>query len=659
MLGLGLYALSSHVCHLLTFANTFFPWRSEYWCFCLNSSRSDITDVAAKTMGPFIPETLAADKELDDFSRDDYVTFILSDSQSLIDRDGTIRAVEGYGIASGDMELQIYRPFCGNESCPHFPPSVHCPTPQILCVKTETCTDPSPSPTSRLNPAGNRFKRKELKDICRPTFLGPQFSEYKLMRRVKLTLTKGYFFIRLSKPRNLSSGDLMALRSRGGQVARRRFNSTTYDHDSPDWKVRDGNPDEPLKILNSGQMIPLDNIKYMMKIITYEDLILKPAHEYVNASTYSVNMKLTSPWAESDITKSATITVAESIDRLRMKVTPPNAAVDAPVSVSVILSSGTGVKLFWDFGDGSTEEALVDVTSRNEKFTRTHNYTEPGNYNIRVVASNIQSTLSSQHLLTAQYPITKQWKLISSSPQLLPGQDHELCSTINDDILSVAASSASRISHLLFSPFSLLLLLLSIPRNCCHLTDDLGFNQRSAFVFSPNYWLISSSYFLSPSFRFSDCRICEFHAVVSGWRSVADERIVGDIFRWWFDGKTRNPTVNESDERWTAWVWTWVPKGWKVQNNVYSFEPCLKIDTEDAILCIETDSRTFTSSQHERQGREWRLRPELWSISNIQTHWIQVKCRGRWCGEICDPTKRTDVQRNDSGSSAVLIARSA
>lgn len=382
-------------------------------------------DVMGKTMGPVIPESLPVDKALDDMSQDDFTTFILSDSQSIIDRDGTIRAVEGYGLTPGDMELQIYRPSCGNDSCPFPSNAILCPEPSILCMRTKTCINPQSSAT--LDKGSHTIRRKELKDICRLTMSGPQFAQYRLMKRVKLTITKDYFFIRLSRPRNLMAGDLLALRSRegGGRVARRRFTPTPYEHETPDWKLMDGNPDEPLKVLHSGQMVALDNIKYMIKIIMYEDLVLAPLHEYANASVYPVGLKVTSPWAGDVITRSQQITVSEAIDRLRLRVSPPNAAVDALVSVSVILSSGTGVKLSWDFGDGTSEEALVDVTVPNEKFTRVRNYSEPGNYLIQVKAWNIQSVQTSQHWLTVQHAISKKWKLTSNSPQLLPGQDRE------------------------------------------------------------------------------------------------------------------------------------------------------------------------------------------------------------------------------------------
>lgn len=196
----------------------------------------------------------------------------------------------------------------------------------------------------------------------------------------------------------------------------------SLEGEAPDWKLVDGNPDEPLKVINSGQIVSLNSVKYMIQLITYEDLILSPLKEYTNASDYKIDISVTSPWSDEVVKKSKAITVSEAIDRLRVRVTPPNAAVDFPVGVTFILSSGTGVKLHWDFGDGSTDEDMVDVTVPNEKFVRMHNYSKPGTYNIEVKAKNIQSDLSAKHTITIQYPVTKEWKLTSTAPQLLPGK---------------------------------------------------------------------------------------------------------------------------------------------------------------------------------------------------------------------------------------------
>ena len=243
------------------------------------------------------------------------------------------------------------------------------------------------------------------------------------MRRIKLTITKGKFFIRLSKPRNLKPGDILALRTRGGQIVKRRIDmEPTLEGETPDWKLVDGNPDEPLKVINSGQIVSLNSVKYMIQLITYEDLILAPIKEYTNASVYNIDVSVSTSWTDEVVKKQKTITISEAIDRLRVRVSPPNAAVEFPVAVTFILSSGSGVKLHWDYGDGSTDEDIVDVSVPNEKFTRMHNYTRAGTFYIKVRASNIQSDVSSKHTIVIQHPITKEWKLTSTAPQLLPGK---------------------------------------------------------------------------------------------------------------------------------------------------------------------------------------------------------------------------------------------
>ena len=52
---------------------------------------------------------------------------------------------------------------------------------------------------------------------------------------------------------------------------------------------------------------------------------------------------------------------------------------------------------------------------------KTYKYSQPGVYNIRVKAANLQGESSTVHQLIAEHPIHKNWKISSNSPQLLPG----------------------------------------------------------------------------------------------------------------------------------------------------------------------------------------------------------------------------------------------
>lgn len=61
-----------------------------------------------------------------------------------------------------------------------------------------------------------------------------------------------------------------------------------------------------------------------------------------------------------------------------------------------------------------------DVKS-SQRFTKSHRYQEPGRYDIRIIAENLQGNTTNSHLLVAEHPVLKYWKLTSNSPQLLPG----------------------------------------------------------------------------------------------------------------------------------------------------------------------------------------------------------------------------------------------
>lgn len=283
-------------------------------------------------MGPFIPDFLHAEKNTDEAKDVDYTTFILADAQSAITADSTVRAVEGYGIMSGDLELQIFRPFCGNVSCPEMTPIPSCPGSQLYCAKIKSCLNATEM-------------RAEFGSLCRVPPTGPQFAQYKLVRRVKVTILRGYFFIRLSKSRALKAGDLLGLKTRGGVFAHKHIEAGSGE--MPDWKLNDGNPEDPLKFVNSGQMVPLNGIKYMVKVLFYEDRIINPMHDYENSSEYQITMNAMSPWGDASVTHTKTINVVMSINKLRARVVPPNVAIGQKVDVSIILSSGTLVKLFW------------------------------------------------------------------------------------------------------------------------------------------------------------------------------------------------------------------------------------------------------------------------------------------------------------------------
>ena len=57
----------------------------------------------------------------------------------------------------------------------------------------------------------------------------------------------------------------------------------------------------------------------------------------------------------------------------------------------------------------------------SQRFTKNYKYSQPGVYNIQVKAVNLQGESSTSHILVAEHPIHKNWKIVSNSPQLIPG----------------------------------------------------------------------------------------------------------------------------------------------------------------------------------------------------------------------------------------------
>jgi PKD repeat protein len=71
---------------------------------------------------------------------------------------------------------------------------------------------------------------------------------------------------------------------------------------------------------------------------------------------------------------------------------------------------------------------------------KTHRYDQPGIYTIKVVAENLQGESSTVHVLTAEHPVHKNWKMTSDSPKLLPGDVKFIFSYPTDKILPTNAT---------------------------------------------------------------------------------------------------------------------------------------------------------------------------------------------------------------------------
>ncbi|RWS14806.1 polycystic kidney disease protein 1-like protein 2-like protein [Dinothrombium tinctorium] len=339
----------------------------------------EISRVKSRRIGPVIPREWPLARKTDDETN-----VILTDMIGALRKPVSIRAIEGFGQLNGDMELVIYRPFCGNE--------------------TETCE------TEERDTKCVPGKAKECKSL---------FPHYKRVRRVRLTVKRGYFFIRLMRPRIVKPTDIIAFETYGGILATK----VAERDEIPDMALDLEQSEEKnlWKYIDSEQITFKNDKKYFIALYMNEESSLSFPHSYSENKVYAAKFMIASKWAESNFTLQQSVNVERSIGKLKLRVVPANAVIGHKVDVMLQMNGGSNVELFWDFGDGKTEEEVIDVINPSEKLIKSHVYTEPGSYRISVNAQNVRSIVNATYGLIAEYPVVDYWELSSSSPQLLPG----------------------------------------------------------------------------------------------------------------------------------------------------------------------------------------------------------------------------------------------
>lgn len=380
-----------------------------------------IPDTRFNPFGPLI-----ADSANMSYEEAPHGLYILSDSAKSYSSNSNIRALEGYSTLGGDLELIVYRPWCGNNT-PCSLGVVSCSPPKVFCLRDKNCIDPG----TKVDGGGDSSKKKltadpsvqvPSPDSCRSHI--DLFPEYKVARRVKVTVTRNYFYYHLSKSRDFRIGDLIALRLFDAKLALVATEpSSTSNLDliySSTVPLERGTP----TIIGYESLKPMNSKKLLVRVITYENSEFYLPHPYADNGNYTVKLVLTSPWLENvkNFTYEAKIAVQTPIDQIRLRVVPPNAVVGQKVSATIRINGGSDVKLTWDFGDTYKTTKKVDFVKTGQKFLESHEYTIPGVYRINVGASNLQNKYTTGQTITIQYPITSDWKLASSSPQLLPGE---------------------------------------------------------------------------------------------------------------------------------------------------------------------------------------------------------------------------------------------
>ncbi|CAG2103799.1 unnamed protein product, partial [Medioppia subpectinata] len=308
-----------------------------------------------------------------------------------LDSSAAIQALEGYGAAPGNMQLFILRKVCpeGLAEC-NEGHGITCFEPSALCVLNKGCSD-----------------------NCQP--FPPKKTSYSIVKTFTLTITEGHFYLQSTSSFRMLAGDVLAIRSDGAQLAHR----APKKGETPDY-ITDHSADG-VTAFSSDAFREVKQMKHLIRAIVSEPLALTVPHEYEESGRYGIRLALKNRWTAAAITRESSINIQSTISKMRLTVMPPDTPVDQRVDITIQLNKGSNIKVLWDFGDGNTVTDQIPVIKSSQRFMKTYKYSQPGVYTIRVKAENLQGETSTEHTLIAEHPVHKNWKIVSNSPQLLPG----------------------------------------------------------------------------------------------------------------------------------------------------------------------------------------------------------------------------------------------
>ena len=143
------------------------------------------------------------------------------------------------------------------------------------------------------------------------------------------------------------TGDVMAVRSDGAQLAQRKIRS----NEPTDFIAEQ--TDNTVTTFSSENFKEVKELKHLIRVIVSEPLSLTIPHEYDESGHYGIKLLLNNDWTKTDIQRESSINIQSTISKMRLTVTPPDAAVDQKVEITIQLNKGSNIKVMWDFGDGT------------------------------------------------------------------------------------------------------------------------------------------------------------------------------------------------------------------------------------------------------------------------------------------------------------------
>jgi len=171
--------------------------------------------------------------------------------------------------------------------------------------------------------------------------------QYRIVKKFDLTITEGQFYLESRSSFRLFSDDLIGMKMQDAQLAYRRLRPG----ENKDYKIE--MLSDSVNVFESDKFHPLDDRKYYVRLIISEPLSFTMPHVYESSGQFLIKFMTKNNFSEKEVRRDNYISIQSTISKMRLLVSPPNAAVGQKVDINVQLSKGSNIKLIWDYGDGN------------------------------------------------------------------------------------------------------------------------------------------------------------------------------------------------------------------------------------------------------------------------------------------------------------------
>lgn len=169
---------------------------------------------------------------------------------------------------------------------------------------------------------------------------------YQIVKKFELLITEGQFYLKSLSSFKLYYDDLIGMKVKDAQLAYRELRSGEL----PDYRIE--LTSDTTTTFDVTQFTPMDR-KHYIRLVVSEPLTFSMSYIYENNGHYNIKFIAKNSFMEDEVKRDHTISIQSTISKMRLVVTPPNAAVDSKININVQLTKGSNVKLLWDMGDGS------------------------------------------------------------------------------------------------------------------------------------------------------------------------------------------------------------------------------------------------------------------------------------------------------------------